>query len=226
VWTPDGHYVIYGRPRPGTGWDIFRKPWDNSGSEEGVVTRTQNQVPSGGNPSADGRLLAYAENNSPGAAQDLRVLSLKDDSDSIFANTAANEMNGTFSPDARFLAYVSDSLGRDEVFIRPLTGSGDPRRVSVDGGVEPHWAPNGELFFRNGNRMLVTKVTTQPNLVFDSPRILFQGPYALNPIQDRDYDVTADGRRFLMVQQADASESTVRLNVVVNWLEELKATFR
>jgi hypothetical protein len=206
VWTPDSRYVIYGRPRSGTSWDIFRKPWDNSGSEEGLVTRTLDQVPSGGNPSADGRLL-YAE-NSPGTAQDLRVFSLQDRSDSIFLGTAVNEMNGTFSPDARFVAYVSDSLGKDEVFIKPVTGSGDPRRISVDGGVEPHWAPNGELFFRSGKKMLVTRVTTTPYLTFEPPRTLFEGPYVLNPIQDRNYDVTADGKRFLMVQQADPSEST------------------
>ena len=159
-------------------------------------------------------------------AADIRVLSMKDGSDSIFLKTSANEMNGTFSPDARYVAYVSNSLGKDDVFIRPFTGPGDARRVSVDGGVEPHWAPNGELFFRNGDQMLVASVTTQPDLVVGSPRTLFRGSYALSAIQDRNYDVTADGKRFLMAQQADSSESTVRLNVVVNWLEELKAKVR
>jgi hypothetical protein len=150
------------------------------------------------------------------------VLSLKDGSDSPFLKTAANEMNATFSPDARFLAYVSNSLGRDEVFIKPYKGQGDPRRVSVDGGVEPLWAPNGELFFRNGRRMLAARVTTQPKLDFDSPRTLFEGPYVLSSVQDRNYDVSADGQRFLMSHKADPSESTVRLNVVTNWLTELK----
>ena len=55
---------------------------------------------------------------------------------------------------------------------------------------------------------------------------LFEGPYALSAIWDRNYDVTADGQRFLMVQQADAGESTVRLNIIVNCLEELKEKTR
>jgi hypothetical protein len=64
-------------------------------------------------------------------------------------------------------------------------------------------------------------VATQPDLVVGTPRTLFEGPYVLSAIWDRNYDATADGQRFLMVRQADAGDSTVRLNIVVNWFEEL-----
>jgi hypothetical protein len=59
-----------------------------------------------------------------------------------------------------------------------------------------------------------------------TPRTLFEGPYVLSAVWDRNYDVTTDGQRFLMVRQADADDSTVRINVVVNWLEELKEKTR
>jgi serine/threonine-protein kinase len=225
LWTPNGREVIYGRARPGTGWDIFRKPADGTGSEQELVARPLDQVPSGGNLSLDGQLLPFAEWSHDGAA-DIHVLSMKDGSDRVFLKSPEFELNASFSPDARYLAYVSTELGTPEVFIRPVTGEGGVRRVSVGGGVEPHWSPNGELFFRNGTRVLAVNLTTQPDLIVGTPRTLFDGPYVLSSIWDRNYDVTADGQRFLMVRQADPVDSTIRLNVVVNWLEELKEKTR
>jgi serine/threonine-protein kinase len=225
VWTPDGREVIYGRPRPGTGWDIFRKPADGSGSEQELVARPLDQVPSGGSPSLDGQLLPFAEWSLDTAA-DIHLLSMKDGTDRVFLKSPEFELNASFSPDARYVAYVSTELGTPEVFIRPVIGEGGVRRVSAAGGVEPHWSPNGEIFFRSGTRVLAVDVRTQPDLVVGTPRTLFEGPYVLSAIWDRNYDVTADGQRFLMVRQADAGDSTVRLNIVVNWLEELKDKMR
>jgi serine/threonine-protein kinase len=225
LWTPDGREVIYGRPRPGTGWDIFRKPADGSGSEQELVARPLDQVPAGGNPSLDGHLLPFAEWSLDTAA-DIHLLSMKDGADRVFLRTPEFELNASLSPDVRYLAYVSTELGPPEVFIRPVIGEGGVRRVSAEGGVEPHWSPNGEIFFRSGTRLLAVDVRTQPDLVVGTPRTLFEGPYVLSVIWDRNYDVTPDGQRFLMMRQADAGESTVRLNLVVNWLEELKEKMR
>jgi len=225
LWTPDGRQVLYGRPRPGTGWDIFRKPADGSGSEQELLARPLDQVPSGGNPSLDGHLLPFAEWSLDSAA-DIHLLSMNDGADRVFLKSPEFELNASLSPDARYVAYVSTKLGTPEVFIRPVIGEGGVRRISTDGGVEPHWSPSGELFFRNGTRVLALDVRTQPDLVVGTPRTLFEGPYVLSSIWDRNYDVTADGQRFLMVRQADAGESTVRLNIVVNWHEELKEKTR
>jgi serine/threonine-protein kinase len=225
LWTPNGREVIYSRVRSNTGWDIFRKPADGSGSEQELVARPLDQVPSGGNPSLDGHLLPFAEWSLEGAV-DIHFLSMKDGADRVFLKGPEFELNASFSPDARYVAYVSTELGAPEVFIRPVIGEGGVRRVSTEGGVEPHWSPNGELFFRNGNRILAVDVKTQPDLVVGTPRTLFEGPYALSNIWGRNYDVTADGQRFLMVRQADAGDSTVRVNIVVNWLEELKEKTR
>lgn len=225
LWTRDGREIIYGRPRAGTGWDIFRKPADGSGSEQELVARPLDQVPSGGNPSLDGQFLPFAEWSLDSAA-DIHLLSMKDGADRVFLKSPEFELNASFSPDARYVAYVSTELGTPEVFIRPVIGEGGVRRVSAAGGVEPHWSANGEIFFRSGARVLAVDVRTQPDLGVGTPRTLFEGPYVLSAIWDRNYDVTADGQRFLMVRQADAGESTVRLNIVVNWLEELKEKTR
>jgi serine/threonine-protein kinase len=225
LWTPDGREVIYGRARPGTGWDIFRKPADGSGSEQELVARPLDQVPTGGNPSLDGRLLPFAEWSLDTAA-DIHLLSMRDGADRVFVRSPEFELNASFSPDARYVAYVSTELSTPEVFIRPAVGEGGVRRVSAEGGVEPHWSPNGEIFFRSGTRVLAVDVSARPDLVVGTPRMLFEGPYVLSAIWDRNYDVTPDGQRFLMVRQDDAGDSTVRLNIIVNWLEELKEKAR
>ena len=224
LFTPDSRHVIYGKVSAGTGWDIFWKPADGSGSEQGLVTRTLDQVPSGGSPSASGQ-LAFGE-TSLDTASDIWLLSMKDRAERVFLRGPANEVTASFSPDEQFIAYVSNELGGEDVFIRPLKGTGGVRRVSYEGGVEPHWASSGELFFRNKDQMMVADVTTQPQLTMSAPRRLFEGAYILSSIYDRNYDVTRDGQRFLMVRRADPTESTVRLNVVVNWTEVLKEAVR
>jgi serine/threonine-protein kinase len=223
LWAPDSRQVMYARPRAGTGWDIFWRPADGSGSERELATKTLDQVPNSVTASARSEpwFLAFRE-TSPETAADIRVLSMKDQSWQVFVNGPASERNASFSPDGRFVAYDSNELGRDEVFIRPLTGTGGLRRVSYDGGIEPYWAPSGDLFFRNGDEMFVVEVSTRQELAVGAARKLFEGPYALSPVEHRNYDVTADGQRFLMVRRAEATELTLRLNVVVNWFEQLK----
>jgi serine/threonine-protein kinase len=223
LWTPDSRHVIYARPRAGSGWDIFWRPADGSGSERELVTMTLDQAPNSVTPSAHGEphLLAFRQ-TSPETGADIRILSMKNQGAQVFVNGPASERNASFSPDGQFVAYDSNELGRDEVFIRPLTGTGGVRRVSYDGGIEPYWAPNGELFFRSGDQMFVVAVRTRPELAVGVTRKLFEGPYALSPVEHRNYDVTRDGQRFLMVRRSSPAEGTVRLNVVVNWLEELK----
>lgn len=223
LWTPDSRHVMYARPRAGTGWDIFWRPADGSGSERELVTRTLDQVPNGATPSAHGEphLLAFRE-TSPETAADIGILSMTDQGAQVFVNGPASERNASFSPDGQFVAYDSNELGRDEVFIRPLTGTGGVRRVSYDGGIEPYWAPNGELFFRSGEQMFVVAVRTRPELAVGAARKLFEGPYAFSGVEHRNYDVTRDGQRFLMVRRPNPAESTMRVNVVVNWFEEVK----
>jgi eukaryotic-like serine/threonine-protein kinase len=220
VWTPDSLRVIYGRPRTTTGWDIFWKPADGSGAEQGLVTRVLDQTPAGASIASHSQLLAFKETTSD-TSSDLWFRSMRDGTERVFLNGPAIEKTPTLSPDGRFVALVSNERGGDEVFIRPLTGEG-LWRVSYDGGAEPVWAPTGELFYRHRDQMLVVDITTAPDLVVGTPRRLFEGPYILSEIEDRNYDVTPDGQRFLMIRAADPSEGTVRLNAVVNWFEELK----
>ena len=219
VWTPESDRVVYSTRNPGTTWDLVWQAADGSGAAEPLVVRELEQYVMGG-MSPDGRTLAFVENH-PETTQDIWLVSTEDRTARVFLQTPASEHGATFSPDGRFVAYISDELGDDEVFVRPVSGDAGQRQVSYGGGTEPLWAPSGELFYRNRREMVVVEVTTDPDLMVGTPEILFQGPYVLSSVLGRNYDVTRDGQRILMIQPPDPSDSTARLNAVVNWFQEL-----
>ncbi len=124
--------------------------------------------------------------------------------------------------------YLSMDTGAREIYVRPYPGPGGRVTVSVNGGVEPRWAPNGEVFYRNaaGNRMFSVSTTTTPTLTVGKPILLFEGSYYVSPTGSprAQYDVTADGKRFLMLASAPAGAAggRARFVVVQNWFTELQ----
>ena len=84
------------------------------------------------------------------------------------------------------------------------------------------WSRNGrELFYRSGNKMMAAEIATQPSFSAGKPKMLFQGPYQPSPAPNANYDVSADGQRFLMIKPPEQAAPT-QINVVLNWFEELK----
>ena len=123
-----------------------------------------------------------------------------------------------FSPDGRWLAYVSNESGRFEVYVQAYPGPGGKWPISIEGGNEPLWSRDGrELFYREGNRMMAVAVRTVPTFTTEKPRLLFEGSYVLRP-NVANYDVSLDGQRFLMIKE----EGQAPINVILNWFEELE----
>ena len=142
-----------------------------------------------------------------------------------FLGTPFNEGGARFSPDGRWLADVSDESGRPEIYVQPYPGPGGKWQVSTDGGTEPVWNRNGrELFYRSGNKLMAVETTTSPSFSAGKPRMLFEGQYLATdyPQLGSGYDVSADGQRFLMVKETARTSPTDQINVVLNWLDELK----
>ena len=121
------------------------------------------------------------------------------------------------------------SVSQDGTLAYLNVGAGGLQRtpVSVVRGREPVWATNGELFYRNlaGDRVMAVSVTTEPTLTMGTPREVLQGNYVFDSIHPQ-YDVTADGQRFLKLQDAATENSGEAgpppINTVLNWFEELK----
>jgi len=156
-WTPDGKKIAFFSYREGTR-DVFWKSADGTGEAESLLTREHRQWPSGWSP--DGNWLAISELH-PETGRDIWMLPVQGDrSPSPFLITDANERFSRFSPDGRFVAFVSDDSGRDEVFVLPFPGPGEKLTISPAGGTAPMWSRDGrQLFYRNGEQMLAVDIT-------------------------------------------------------------------
>ena len=211
LWTPDGTRVAFRRSR-----SVYSTPADGSGEAEALfTTRDFPFGPSSWSP--DGQTLAFVEVN-PATGADIWVWPGEGDPVPVMTSDA-EERFAQFSPGGRWLAYGSDETGRDEVYVQAYPGPGRRVPISTDGGTEPLWSADGrELFYRNGDRMMVVVVETQPGFKADTPRVLFEGRYSSYE-PGLTYGVSPDGQGFLMMQAAE--HSRLSLNIVQNWHQEL-----
>ena len=233
VWTSDSKYLFFasgpGAMAPGTHFDVYRKASDGTGTTETLTERLEGGYPMSLAP--DGKSLVYL-GFSPQSASELFVLPLdpKGPPRGLFPDAKFNEVNASISPDGRWLAYDSNESGQMEVYVRPFPAVDSGRwQISSEGGTRPLWSRSGrELFFLNAaHRMSVVAVQPGSTFTYAKPQLLFDATnytYAGNPF--RYFDISADGKRFLMIKNADASATgTTRPSIVVvsNWFDEVKA---
>jgi eukaryotic-like serine/threonine-protein kinase len=228
AWTPDGKRIAFISTKEGP-QNIFWQLADGSGGLERLTTSQYTHVPMSWSP--DGQLLAFMEVN-PTTGYDIWVLRIGHPSAGSgqvrkaepFLRTPFNETVPRFSPDGRWLAYISNESGRNEVYVQPYPGPGGKWQISTEGGREPLWNPNGrELFYRTGDKVMAVDIATQPGFAAGKPRMLFEGSYLPTPLTNPNYDVSPDGQRFLMLKPTEQAETApTQINVVLNWFEELK----
>ena len=149
---------------------------------------------------------------------DLWVLPLHGDGEPRpFLETAFNESTGVFSPDGRWMAYVSDESEQREVYVAAFPGGAQKQQISTEGGVKPQWRRDGrEIFYEALDRslMAVEVEATAETLVVGETQRLFQMPPRSSPAPT--YSAMPDGQRFLVVTPVETEVSTP-LTVVLNW---------
>jgi len=223
IWTPDGKWITFDSDRDGPR-HLFRRLADGSGPAESVITTN----PSAAIPtswSSDGSVLAY-HMVTRGASRDIWILPMEGDREpQALITSPNNDCCAVFSPDSKWLAYVSQEKGPRQVYVSPYPEPDVKWLVSgEEGGGEPVWSPDGrELFYRSGDKMMVVPVDTEPTFRVGRPEELFEGSYtvsSVNPGFLQYYDISPDGQRFLMIKE-DQQEAG-QINVVLNWFEELK----
>jgi serine/threonine-protein kinase len=225
IWTHDGKQVTFLSDMGGEFHTLWWKPTDGSGPQELLLDRGQARIPTSWSP--DGQTLAFTELFRPGTQTGIWMLPREGEEEPwAFLDTEFEESGAMFSPDGLWLAYESNETGRDEVYVQPfsVTGPSGKQQVSVDGGTEPVWARDSQdLFYRNGNKMMAVAIETEPELSVGTPRLLFEGRFlGAGPVHlRRNYDVSLDGQRFLMIQREQDLVPT-EIIVVQNWFEELK----
>ena len=173
--------------------------------------------------SPDGQRLAYTDIDRA-TGNDIWLVSLGGNRrPEPFLKTPASEHNAHFSTDGRWLAYVSNESGRNEIYVQPFPGPSRRWTISTDGGNEPVWSRDGrELFYRNGDALMAVPITSQPTFAAGVPRLLFSGQFESTGTGTSGYDVSLDGRRFLMIQPTEPEQPATQVGVVINWFEELR----
>ena len=223
VISRDGEWVAYEAFRDGvTGVLVSR----TDGTEERRVTSSKRaDLPTSWSP--DGKTLAVIRQAESGFREISMVEIEKDPQPRTWIAGPFNAAGPRFSPDGRWVAYVTDESGRDEVYLASYPDRRRRLRVSIDGGSEPVWRPDGrELFFRNGDEMLAVEIdldageAARPELLFSRFNPRSESGALYDSIAD--YDVFPDGRSFVMPGRSRAEVSDFGHHLVQNWFEELK----
>lgn len=177
--------------------------------------------------SPDGRFLLYREFN-VGTLGDLKYAALEGDpAPRTFVGTADDETNGDFSPDGRWVAYVSDESGRQEIYVASFPEAARRQRVTSEGGTQPRWSRDGkELFYvRAGHLVAAPVASAGDGLTFGPGQALFALPLFVYGDTGFDaatrYDVAPDGRILALVRTRE--EGPEPLAVIQNWAQALRA---
>jgi serine/threonine protein kinase len=221
VWSPDGRHLAFGSQG---GREIYVQ--EVNGSSNAVpVYAAQGAGPS--DWSRDGRFLIISQ---PLNRYDLAAIPdpLRAGTHQAIpvANSTFSEMHGQVSPDGRYFAYTSNESGQAEIYVCPFP-PGDGRSgkwlVSSGGGAQPRWRGDGkEIFYLDpGHRMMAADISTQAGFQSSTPHPLFTSPAISGTQLLFQYDVTRDGKRFLMIGPIEGSV-TDPATIVLNWEALLK----
>jgi len=248
VWMPDGKNICFRSWKAGT-MTMWSMPSDQSRPEERLTTVGARQ--SAVSVSGDGKWLAFnqmgeiipgrgtegmdagSEMEPMGTGSDIWVLPLQGDDREPrpFVNNKFDEASPKFSADGKLVAYCSNEEGRPEVYVQAWPGPGWKIKLSSEGGTDPLFCRGDrEIIYRNGDKMMVVPIKIAGGFEAGKPGLLWEGHYShgmsssCGPpgVSSANYDVTADGQRFLMVKDNDQDNGSTKIVVVLNWTEDLK----
>ncbi len=221
VWSPDGDRIVFYSLRDGPS-NLYQKVSSGAGNEEPLLKSAESKYPH--DWSRDGRFLIYSSFE-PKTASDLWVLPLSGDrKPELYLQTEFNESHAQFSPDGRWVAYVSTDSPRTQVYVQPFPRSGGKWLVSSEGGSQPRWRGDGrELFYIAPDRKLMSvEIRTASKFEATVPRALFQTRILATLTRtSHHYAVSADGKRFLIISTMEETASAP-ITVVMNWMAALK----
>jgi serine/threonine-protein kinase len=229
VWSPDGLRIGFATAENPTSADFFVlwQPVNGTGPSQRLTKKgTGNLGPESWSP--DGEVLAVSGVVPQRDTADMDLWLLRMDGKQQlqpFLTGPGRQAAPAFSPDGRWLAYVTDESGREEVYVRAFPGSGGQWQVSTDGGREPIWARSGrELFYRIGDRLMAVPVSLHPSFSTAKARVLFEWPSGSEvDLWRPNYDVMPGGEQFIMLQSLATSLDTDReFHVVSEWFNELR----
>jgi serine/threonine protein kinase/Tol biopolymer transport system component len=225
AWTPDGKRIAFRSDRDGEG--IYWQAADGSGAAE-RLTKTDKVYDAPVDWTPDGKVVAFFKSDGGGGS----VWTLALDGDrkpqpllqGANSSPSENMRRVSFSPDGRWIAYASNEETDFNIYVQPFPLTGSKYRISKGRGDSPLWTRDGkQIIFVSGRRLMSVDVQTKPAFTFSEPKPL---PIEIENTQGRPYDITPDGKQFLIMERPPESETvekaSTQINVVLNWVEELK----
>jgi Tol biopolymer transport system component len=229
IWSPDGSRIIFASG-PSGAFDLYQKLASGVKDEQLLLKSGENKSPTSW--SRDGRFLLYNQSDAKTTTYGLWVLPLEGDKKPFpFLRTEFNNSEGQFSPDGHLVAYVSDESGRREIYVRTFSPdstaaaseTGGKWLISANGGSQPRWGGDGkELYYlASDGKLMAVGIATNPVFRAGAPKALFQtSPSGVSSITYL-WDLTPDGKRFLLVAPAGQA-GQAPFTVVLNWRAGLK----
>ncbi len=219
IWSPDGSRIVFNSRRKGS-LDLYQKAASGAGSEEVLLEDNLDKFPTSWSP--DGRFILYVSVG-PSKGNDLLVLPLTGDRKPFpILQTQFSEPEGRISPDGRWVVYLSNESGRNEVYVAPFPGPGGKWQISTAGGYFPRWRHDGsEIFYLTPDRRLVAASVNGkgPGFEVGAVKPLFATHIAF--AAGYQYDVSADGQRFL-IDAAPEQAASPPITIVLDWAAGLK----
>ncbi len=220
VWSPDGSRIVYASNRDGL-FNLYQKVSSGAGHEELLFKSDSRKYPN--DWSRDGRFLLFITED-PKTKWDLWYLPLWGDRKAMpFLRTEFDELQGQFSPDGRWVAYVSEESGRFEVYVQTFPVSGSKWKISTGGGADPSWRHDGrELFYLTADKKLMAVELKTDSTSFEAgvPRTLFETRVTGLVDARNHYLVAPNGQHFLINTVVEEASSPP-ITVVLNWTAEL-----
>jgi Tol biopolymer transport system component len=212
VWTPDGRRIAFSSERAEKGIrNLYWQRADGTGEAERITVSNNHQWPGSWHPS--GKFLAFSEIVRPKSSPDIMILPMegseasgwKPGKPTVFLNSPSVQNTPEFSPDGRWLAYMSNESGRFEVYVRPFPGPGGRWQVSTEGGKYPMWSrSHPEIFYSAlDQRIMVAPYTLDGNSFrAEKPRRWSEGLFTGRPTSFF-FDLHPDGKRFALIKATE-----------------------
>ena len=221
-WTADGRTITFTHREPGKQIVAYNVAADGSATPQ-LYFESPEGLPYEATYTSDGKSILFRVDRRAGrGARDVLMASV--DSPQVaraLLSSPFQEHMIALSPDNKWLAYVSDASGRQEVYLKRIDGVSGVWPVSRSGGKEPRWGGNmRELLFRNNDTLFSVPLELGAEAHPGQPRALFAAKYSTGP-WDTLWDVSPDGHRFVFVRELVA-QGPDKLTVLTHWLDRVR----